>query len=340
MPEAFEVGQLAARLDYDPLGWLSLRGLYIPFFTPFIMSVAESDYGLAPQRQREVDSELSTLGVTRWLSQNLSRADRERFAQTGLAAFAPEPNLRSQQAAVRATMHGALGELSVTAATALEKLPALYFSQEAIAYVQNQSTPEVAEAFEMADRPIRVQYNRFALLSIDGAVDLPPLSVGFEAAYMFNRTLYTLGHGVYPGTLPLPDTSDVVQIGLRAEYVAGTELGVTAELFGAYTMRAPRDASRGWMFFEAERYVAGLAAAGAWAPEFGLKLEIGLVLMTGPTLVLAPRVGYMLLDALEVELGAILVEGQAPPLAVTPRIAIGTLYDTVDQVFAGFVVSL
>ena len=216
----------------------------------------------------------------------------------------------------------------------------MYFSREAIAYLQDQTTPEVAEAFEMAERPIRVQYNRFALLSIDGAVDVPPLSIGFEAAYMFNRTLFTLGHGAYPGTLPLPDTSDVVQLGLRAEYVAGTELGMTAELFGVYTMRTPQDASRGWMFFEAERYLLGLAAAGAWAPDFGLKLELGLLVMTGPSLVLATRVGYMLLDQLEVEIGAILIEGPPPPLVVTPRVAVGTLYDTVDQVFAGFILSI
>lgn len=340
LPEAFEVGQLAARVDYDPVGWLSLRGLYIPFFTPFVMSVAESDYGLAPQRQRDIDAELSMPGAARWLSQNLSRADRERFAQTGLAVFAPEPNLGSQQAALRATMHGTLGELSMTAATALEKLPALYLSNEAIAYLRDQTTPEVAEAFETAVRPIHIQYNRFALLSLDGAMDVPPLSIGFEAAYMFNRTLYTLGSGVYPGTLPLPDTSDIVQVGLRAEYIAGTELGVTAELFGAYTMRTPRDVTRGWMFFESGRYLAGVAAAAGWAPDFGLKLELGLLIMTGPSLVLAPRVGYRLLDVLELEVGAIVIEGPPPPLAVTPRIAVGTLYDTVDQVFAGFILSI
>jgi hypothetical protein len=62
--------------------------------------------------------------------------------------------------------------------------------------------------------------------------------------------------------------------------------------------------------------------------------------MTGLTLVLAPRIAYEPIDGLELELGSIIVEGPPPPLVVTPRIALGTLYDTIDQVFAGVRFSL
>jgi hypothetical protein len=96
----------------------------------------------------------------------------------------------------------------------------------------------VAERFQRVERPIRVEYGRFTLLALDATVDVAPLSVGFEAAYMLHRTLYTLGTGPYPDTLPLPDTTDVVQVGARLEYLGGSELITTVEAFGAYAVSA------------------------------------------------------------------------------------------------------
>jgi hypothetical protein len=336
VPEAVDVAQLGVRLDYDPTGSLSFRVLYVPFFTPHILSVSESDYALFRLTQAQAAAGFSSLGLDgSVLASNLSRADRERLAESGLAAFAPEANLRSQQAALRATLHGALGELSFSAATALEHLPAFYFSQEAIDYIRDPRTVEVAERFQRATRPIRVDYGRFALLALDGSMDLSPFSVGFEAAYMLHRTLYTLGTGTYPDTLPLPDTTDVVQIGARLEYVRGSQFLSTLEGFGAYAMSTPNTANRSWMFLENGRYIAGVVAAAAWQSEFGLRLGLGVLAMTGFTVILAPRVAYELFDGFEIELGSIIIEGPPPPLDVTPHIALGTLYDTTDQVFVG-----
>jgi hypothetical protein len=79
---------------------------------------------------------------------------------------------------------------------------------------------------------------------------------------------------------------------------------------------------------------------GGWAPDFGLRLAVGVVAMTGFTLVLMPRVGYELLENLEIELGSIIIQGPPPPVNVTPHVALGTLYDTTDQVFVGVSYSL
>jgi hypothetical protein len=340
LPEGYEVGQLAARIDLDASDWLSLRAIYVPFFTPYIMSVTESDYGLLPLRQADVSSDLRTLGLSNFLAQNLSRADRERFGATGLAAFAPEVGLSQQQAALRVLAHGAFGEVAVTAATAVEKMPSIYFAPEAIAYLVD-SSPEAAEAFEKVERPIRVAYNRFAMVALDAAFDVEPLTLGFEAAYSVNRTLPTLGSGPYPGTLPLPDQTDLLQVGARLEYLKGSELFATVEAFGWYTLALPADPTRGWMFMEAGRYLAGVAAGAGWSPaETHLQFELGLMAMTGPTLFLMPRVGYTVVDGLQLELGALIIEGPVPPMMVTPRIAIGTVYDTVDQVWVGFIYTL
>jgi len=96
LPEAYEVGQLAMRLDVDANSWLSCKAIYVPFFTPYIMSVNEGDYALLPLRQSEVSADLDSLMINSVVAENFSRADRERLAMTGLSAFAPEIGLDKQ----------------------------------------------------------------------------------------------------------------------------------------------------------------------------------------------------------------------------------------------------
>jgi hypothetical protein len=341
LPEAYEVGQLAMRLDVDANSWLSFKAIYVPFFTPYIMSVNEGDYALLPLRQSEVSADLDSLMINSVVAENFSRADRERLAMTGLSAFAPEIGLDKQQSALRMAARGGFGEIALTAATAIEKVPSIYFSPEAIAYFADPNTIETAEAFEMARQPIRVAYNRFYLLSLDAEFDAAPFLLGLEFAYNFRRTLPTLGSGAYPGTLPLPEQTDIAQLGGKVEYQGGSEFVATIEAFGMYAVQAPQDPMRGWMFLEGGRYLAGVAAGAYWMPaETNLRVELGILAMTPQTLVIAPRVLYRVIDALELELGALIIEGPAPPLAVTPRIAVGTMYDTIDQIYVGFISKL
>jgi hypothetical protein len=131
LPEASAVAQLAVRLDYDPTASLSLRALYVPFFTPHILSIAEGDYAIGHLRQSQVESGISNLGVDKAvLAANLSRTDRERLAGTGLSVFAPELNFAAQQAALRVTWHGTLGELSVTIFATRERWKSLNASRK------------------------------------------------------------------------------------------------------------------------------------------------------------------------------------------------------------------
>ena len=51
-----------------------------------------------------------------------------------------------------------------------------------------------------------------------------------------------------------------------------------------------------------------------------------------------PRIGYGLLENLDIELGALFVEGEDKPAstAASPsNIALGSLYDSVDQFYVG-----
>jgi hypothetical protein len=338
MPEATEVGQLAVRIDYDPVPGLALRAIYVPFFTPHVVSVIESDYALFRQNQADVGSSLDMLGITSIngiLAANLSRGDRARIAESALAAFGPPATLSYPQGALRATYHGTLGELGLTAASALEHIPTFRVSQELIDATVDPMSEEAAVRLDMQQRPVQVEYNRFELLALDGAIDISPLSLGFEVAYMWNRTLYTLGRGAFPLNLPLPELTDMVQVGLRLEFVQGSEWLAAIEAYGAYTLSLPKDPNRDWMFFEQQRFSIGAGLAGAWSPEWGLRLELGAIVLNGPSLFLTPRVGYLLFDELEAEIGAVIVEGERPPTPVGPELAFGGLYDTVDQVYIG-----
>lgn len=335
LPEVGEIGQFALKIDYTPTGWLSFRAIYVPFFTPHIVSVSEGDYALFRQNQEMVNEGLGQLGLTDLFAANLSRADRELLAESTLSAFGPAPTLGKPQAALRITTNGLAGELGLTVATALEHLPFFYVSQELIDATLDPDSPEAAQALAMQPRPVSVAYDRFALFALDGAIDVAPLSLGFELAYMMDRTLYTIGEGEFPLNLPIPDRTDVVQLGLRGEFVEGSEWLIAVESYALLTLDEPSDAQREWLFLQGGRYSLGAGLFGYWAPDWGLRVELGLIGMTGPSLFFLPKLGYSLIDEIEIEVGAVIVQGEAPPVVATGDIAIGAMYDTVDQAYVG-----
>jgi hypothetical protein len=333
-PETSELGQLAARLDVDISSWLSMRVIYVPFFTPDIISVTESDYALFRANQSTIDAGLDSLDLTAAFAANLSRADRALIAESALAAFGPEPTLDSQQAAIRFDMHGTLGELGITAVTALEHLPSFRASQELIDATLDPSA-DAQERLALQPRPATVEYGRFAVFSIDGSIDLAPVQVGFELAYMLNRTLWAVGEGPFPLDLPVPESADIAHVGLRVEYVQGSEWLFVLESFFSYVLQIPADPQLSWMFLQDGRWAAGVGTAVAWTSEFGLGIELAAFGFSDLSLFFMPRVSYELFDGFAVELGAMIVEGDSPPPTITPNVAIGGLFDTVDFAFLG-----
>ena len=344
LPEVPELGQLAVMSDLQPVGWLSVRAIYVPFFTPHIIPVTEGRYALFPSTQADIDSTIDALDpvipsqqLRALLAENLSRADRERISASGLAAFAPEPTLAHPQVALRATAHSSAGELAMTLSTALEHLPAFRISD---ALLRAQANPGAA-ANPFADpHAIRVEYNRFAVLSVDGALDVDPVTIGFELAYMLNRTLYAVGTSAAAGSpyaVPVPDTTDVAQLGARVEYAQNSHWLGALEAFVSYTLSLPRDTQRAWMFLEAQRFYAGAGGIVGYSADFGLHLELAGVILSDATFIATPRIAYALLDNLEIELGAVFIEGRPPPPAMiaTANLSIGGLLDGADHAFLG-----
>jgi hypothetical protein len=264
------------------------------------------------------------------LANNLSRADRERIATSALDALAPEPTFSHGQGAIRATAHGPAGELALTASTALEHTPAFRVSN---AVLNGVSDPNDLH-------PISVEYNRFGVISLDGALDVAPFSIGFELAYMLHRTLYSVGVANYnpydPHAVPLPAFSDIGQVGLRIEYVQNTRWLFALEGFTAYALSRPADPQRWWMFMDQGRYTFGGGGLIGYHADFGLAIELGGAVFNGPGAVISPRIAYALLNGFDLEVGALAILGRTPPaMFSTPEVSLGGLFNYVGHVFVG-----
>jgi hypothetical protein len=341
LPEVAEVGQFAFLLDYDPSSWLSVRMIYVPFFLPHLISLTESDYALVPNKQTTMDAGINafedivpTDRLRVFVANNLSRTTRDRLGSAGLAAFAPSPALGSPQGAIRFAAHGTAGELALTASTTLEHLPTFHLSDAAIKQLTMQPS---TESTPNDPRPISVEFKRFATLTLDGAVDVDPFSIGLELSYMLHRTLYAVGNAYTddPLSIPVPGYTDLAQVGARVEYVQSTTWLMVVEAFASYAMSLPADRERGWMFLESGHYYRGVGGLFGWSPEFGLRVQLSAAWLSGPSVIFSPRIGFAFLDHFEIEVGALIVEGQAPAPYATPVLSIGGLYNNLDHVFVG-----
>ncbi|MEY4583496.1 MAG: hypothetical protein RL701_8199 [Pseudomonadota bacterium] len=359
IPGRAEVGQIGLMIDYDPVPWFSLHAVYLPFFTPHLVSVTGSDYALFPGRQGPLDAffdglatgdeplldSASAKAVRNSFKQNFLRSARDRLATSGISAFTPEPRLNHPQGALRATAHGMFGEVAATFATALERLPFMSLSQRQLDILER---PELEDG-TLDPNPVRIEYPRFAVIGIDGTFDVAPFSLGFELAYQFHRAQYALGSAWAPTAnassvdtygIPVVGFTDMVQGGARIEYTQSTTWLLAVEAFASYALSLPSDPQRGWMFFESGRFMRGVAGLAGYTSDFGLTIQIGLAWLSGPSIVFVPRIGYEIITQVTLEVGAFIIDGQTPPPFASPILAIGGVYNSVDHVFAGLRIAL
>jgi len=352
-----ELGQLALLIDYDLTASLSVRAIYIPFFTPHLFAVTDSDYAFTrdTRSRAEIQSACNTVATQTGLAacddvgRHLLRQTRDRLAQSALDAFAPQTDLSHPQAALRATWHGSAGEISATVATALEHLPTLrpgpllrtlWVTPDLNADLTGLSTTKLPD----------VEYNRFALASVDAAIDVGSFSWGVELAYQFHRTLSAVGTGAYPNlqtgaggdarTLPMPGFSDVVHAGARLEYTRSATWIATVEGFGAYALATPKDPERSWLFLEDGRLLHGIVGLLGYTTGFGVTLQLSAAWLSGPSYMIAPRILFNLSPGLQLETGVFVIDGRSPPNFATPVLSIGGLWNNLDHVFVGLRASL
>lgn len=339
MAEAIAVATPAARLDWDLGSWLALRLYYLPFFEPHKIHVMGTDYAMLPLAAG-AEAEAALLA----LEGDVGRSFVPALSASGLRALGPEPSLAHPQGAARLTAHGSAGELALTASTALEKLPALYFSSDFELFVAGAASDAAVSADGSA--PFDARFNRFATFSVDGATEIGPVQLGFETAYMLQRTLFA----AQVGRLPQPDRTDMAQVGLRAEYLRDQELALAVEAFASYAMSEPDvdlpegdgdnplppDSDREWLTMDYGRLWQGLAFIGQWAPpSLPIRFELAAIAFSGPTFFFRPRVEWEAAADLFLELGAYVVQGPLPTAFGSPSMALGTAYDSTDQVYTG-----
>jgi hypothetical protein len=344
MPEASEVGQPALRFDMDRVSGFVLQSWFLPFFQPNIVTAYGSDYALLAPLDRAIDESQGQLGdLARQSRENLENA----FGRSGLnvvsssavRALGPEPSLAHPQGAIRATVHGTAGEMSATIGTALERLPAITLNRAFL--------DALARGAPLPSEALKVEYNRFSIASLDGALDVGPFQFGAEAAFMKNRTLLaastaTPANDGFPIVAPaIPEQVDMLYGGLRAELLESAGWAAVVEAFITGALRDPAppaagEAERKWMAFEKGRYFRGIAAGVHFAPEESrIRLELGGLVLSGPTYVALPRFEWEALRRFYLELGYVFVAGPAPGFFGTPNVSLGGLYNDVDQVFLG-----
>lgn len=322
LPEQSEIAQPAITLDWDFSSAIALRVIYVPFFAPHQIYAFEGDYALSPATQREVDAAFASASAATagedvaalWRSA-LSRSGQARFFEAGFSAFAPDPDLSQPQAGARLSAHGALGEVALTASSALEHLPTL--SVDPISSVPS------------------VHYGRFAVISADAATAVGPAQIGVELAYSMDRSLFATGSPSNAMDPPSARESDIAQAALRAEWVGGEEWVLAAEASGAYMLADPTD-SQNWLFTTGRRWqFAAVGFIARAVPSIGLKLELAGGVLNGPTFLFTPRVELRLWEQLYAEVGAYVLGGGGSRALSQPGATLGEVYETTDQAFVG-----
>jgi hypothetical protein len=310
--EAFDIAQLAVRVDWDLSSVASLTAIYVPFFMTHRFSVFDGDYALFPNAPPYNPESGLTEDVqgAEMLRQNLTRSAQANLSDAAFAAFTPDSDFNQPQAAVHLGFHGAAGQLGFTAAIARDQIP----------------------AFEPPSTT--VTYEQFELLAVEALTDVGPIQLGGELGYMFGRTLFT----TLPGPVPPTGETDLFHAALRLNYTKGEDFILVIE---AAAERAQADAAAAtavpdarWLWLAGERWwfmVAGFASLAVGEATF----RFGGTLLNGPSYVLSPQADIELLDGFFAEIGAYVVGEFGSDGAVSAGVVPGGLYDKVDQVFIG-----
>jgi hypothetical protein len=192
---------------------------------------------------------------------------------------------------------------------------------------------DLAQDAAVGVQPIRVRHNRYTTVSADGSLDLAPLQLGAEVAYMWGRTLF---RSLPDGQLANPERSDMLHGALKLEWLDSTENLLVVEAFVQHAVHAPTGSDARWFAMDAHRLWKGVSALGRWTPLRRLSLELAAVAFSGPSWLLAPRLQLEALSQLFLELGGFWVGGKkASGMLSASRTSLGAVYDNVDQIFVG-----
>ena len=166
---------------------MTVTGIYLPFFQPSRITMFGSDYAMLPMNQAQVDAAIdegaaSAVEARRQrdlLKNGFGRSGQTDLVDAGFGAFAPEADLSKPQGALRFNARLPGIEVGLTLGSALEKVPALVFSQSALDYMEDDS-PENRFQFLGDPSPFDVRFNRSDKFTFN---DVPQVDLSVAVTY-------------------------------------------------------------------------------------------------------------------------------------------------------------
>lgn len=363
---ANKLAQPALRLDWDMSTWATLQAVYVPWFMPHLSRPNRDQY-VAKVVSGQGPSELPTN-----IRELIDPSWQTHASGSSIRYIGPPPDFRSPQAQLRANFRGHGMEFALNAGTAIEKLPAVYYTpyvNDAVIDPSNEkAVSEVGFAVYEQQMVADVEFHRYNLIGFDGSFDISPVSIGFEFAYSPSRHLYAATRD--GRHLPLPNVTEqitnpiamdenqdgvtewtpsnvthrrirkgvpMVQAALHVEWLKGETFALVGEMFWINALALPHDKSRDWWGFipNTGAFVGGMVALSYALNDGQVRFDLTTVSMVGPSLILVPHVEVRAREGLYVDAGAQIFEGPAPGVNGMQNLNLGGLMSGYDQVFVG-----
>lgn len=357
---ANKLAQPAVRVDWDLNSWATIQMVYVPWFMPHLSR---------PNRDQYVGQVVGGGGTGQLpgnLRQLVDPSWQTKMSESGLRFVGPAPDFKTPQAQMRANFRGDAMEFALSAGTALEKLPQIYFAPAindvAINPNDSDALTKASTLMTAGQSLVDIDYQRYYLIGVDGSFDVSPVSVGFELAFSPSRHLYAAtSDGRH---LPMPNITQqivdptrgeddswsgnimnarirkgvpVVQSALHIEWLKGETFAAVAEAFWMNALALPHDKSRDWWGFipNTGAFVGGMLALSYAILEGSVRFDVTTVTMVGPSLILVPHMEVKAAEGLWLDAGAQIFEGPPPGINGMQSMNVGGLMSGYDQVFLG-----
>ncbi|MFT3926248.1 MAG: hypothetical protein QM778_27125 [Myxococcales bacterium] len=334
---ANKLAQPAVRVDWDLNSWATLQFVYLPWFMPHLSRPNRDQYVaqvVGGGGTGQLPGSLSNLVDPSW---------QTKMSESGLRFVGPAPDFKTPQAQLRSNFRGDAMEFGLSAGTALEKLPQIYYTPTvndlAIDPNNDALLQRVGGPLSAGAPLVDIAYQRYYLLGVDGSFDISPVSIGFEFAFSPSRHLYAATND--GRHLPIPNTTQqildpvedgdgnwkgnvtntkirkgvpMVQGALHVEWLKGETFAAVAEAFWMNALALPYDKSRDWWGFipGTGTFAGGMLALSYAVLEGTVRFDVTTVTMVGPSLILVPHIEVKAKEGLYLDAGAQNLRGPEP----------------------------
>jgi hypothetical protein len=329
--DALRIPTPSVLATWFPVDAFQLDVAYTPFFTPDLFDVAGTNYAvLGP------DAPVALSPMLAKLKQQLDPSSYVLLSDQLGSINSPSASPGNGEAGARATWRAGPYDLGVTYGFVRSKLPALRLAPGVAQLLSASGSAAGLTAASTVENEINAgtplvvaSYDRYHELAIDLEGTAGAFTLAGEAGLSPSRTL--LARDPVTG-LPVPATTGLFQTGLKATWIHGDSLTVSAEgsVFAATGL--PPSGSNGapltyFVLGPNRRLIVGLLAAHDAIGKHQLDLAV-FGTSSGPSLAVIPRYGFQVVEPLIVGVGAAFFGGPRGDLT-----SIANAQKGLDQVF-------